>query len=81
VDGMSLDRIGRVINAVRHERYRFSPARRVYIPKRNGKPRPLGRGISKSVCAGSGRDDRKDQATVSGDPLDGAGDLGDPSQA
>jgi group II intron reverse transcriptase/maturase len=42
VDGMSLDRIGRVINAVRHERYRFSPARRVYIPKRNGKPRPLG---------------------------------------
>jgi hypothetical protein len=39
------------------------------------------RGISKSVCAGSGRDDRKDQATVSGDPLDGAGDLGDPSQA
>ena len=42
VDGMSLGRIDRVIDAVRHERYRFSPARRVYIPKRNGKLRPLG---------------------------------------
>jgi hypothetical protein len=42
VDGMSLGRIGRIIDAVRHERYRFSPARRVYIPKRNGKLRPLG---------------------------------------
>ena len=42
VDGMSLDRIGRIIDAVRHERYRFSPARRVWIPKRNGKLRPLG---------------------------------------
>lgn len=42
VDGMSLDRIGRIIDAVRHERYRFRPARRVYIPKPNGKRRPLG---------------------------------------
>jgi group II intron reverse transcriptase/maturase len=42
VDGMSLGRIGRIIDAMRHERYRFSPARRVYIPKRNGKLRPLG---------------------------------------
>jgi group II intron reverse transcriptase/maturase len=42
VDGMSLGRIGRVIDAVRHERYRFNPARRVWIPKRNGKLRPLG---------------------------------------
>ena len=42
VDGMSLGRIDRIIDAVRHERYRFSPARRVYIPKRNGKLRPLG---------------------------------------
>jgi len=42
VDGMSQGRIGRIIDAVRHERYRFSPARRVYIPKKNGKFRPLG---------------------------------------
>src|SRR5437016_3644447 len=42
VDGMSLSKIGRIIDAMRHERYRFHPARRVYIPKRDGKPRPLG---------------------------------------
>jgi group II intron reverse transcriptase/maturase len=42
VDGMSLDKIGRIIDALRHERYRFKPARRVYIPKKNGKRRPLG---------------------------------------
>ncbi len=42
VDGMSLGRIGRIIEAMRHERYRFRPVRRVYIPKRNGKARPLG---------------------------------------
>jgi retron-type reverse transcriptase len=42
VDGMSLGTIDRVIDAVRHERYRWRPARRVYIPKRNGKTRPLG---------------------------------------
>jgi group II intron reverse transcriptase/maturase len=42
VDGMSLGKIARVIDAMRHERYRFSPARRVWIPKKNGKLRPLG---------------------------------------
>ncbi len=42
VDGMSLDKIGRVIDALRHERFRWSPVRRVYIPKKNGKRRPLG---------------------------------------
>jgi retron-type reverse transcriptase len=41
-DGMSLEKIDRIIDAMRHERYRFSPARRIYIPKRNGKLRPLG---------------------------------------
>ena len=42
VDGMSLDKIGRIIDAMRHERYRFTPVRRVHIPKKNGKTRPLG---------------------------------------
>ena len=42
VDGMSLDKIRSIIDAIRHERYRFSPVRRVLIPKKNGKLRPLG---------------------------------------
>jgi len=42
VDGMSLDKIHRIIEAMRHERYRFSPVKRVLIPKENGKLRPLG---------------------------------------
>ena len=42
VDGMSLGKIGHIIDALRHERYRFEPVRRVYIPKRHGKRRPLG---------------------------------------
>ena len=42
-DGMTLGRIGRIIGALRHERYRFTPTRRVYIPKKDGKTlRPLG---------------------------------------
>ena len=41
-DGMSLEKIGVIIDAMRHERYRFSPVRRIHIPKRNGKTRPLG---------------------------------------
>ena len=41
-DGASLAGIGRIINALRHERYRFQPVKRTYIPKKNGKKRPLG---------------------------------------
>jgi group II intron reverse transcriptase/maturase len=42
VDGMALAKIHAIIEAVRSERYRWSPARRVYIPKSNGTRRPLG---------------------------------------
>jgi hypothetical protein len=42
VDGMSLGKIGRIIDALRHERYRWTPVKRIYIPKKNGKKRPLG---------------------------------------
>lgn len=41
-DGMSLARIETIIEALRYERYQWKPARRVYIPKRNGRKRPLG---------------------------------------
>jgi group II intron reverse transcriptase/maturase len=41
-DGMSEAKIDAIIEAMRHERYRFAPARRVLIPKKNGKMRPLG---------------------------------------
>lgn len=42
VDGMSLAKIDTIVEALRSESYRWSPARRVYIPKKNGKKRPLG---------------------------------------
>jgi retron-type reverse transcriptase len=42
VDGMSLAKIHHLIDEVRHERYRWTPVRRVYIAKSNGKQRPLG---------------------------------------
>jgi group II intron reverse transcriptase/maturase len=42
VDGMSLRKIKTMIDAVRQERWRWTPVKRVYIPKRNGKLRPLG---------------------------------------
>src|SRR6266496_2291476 len=41
-DGMAVDKINTIIDDLRHERYRWSPARRVNIPKKNGTKRPLG---------------------------------------
>ena len=42
MDGMSLDTIDRIIEALRYERFRWTPVRRVNIPKPNGTTRPLG---------------------------------------
>ena len=42
VDGMSLAKIDRIIDELRYERFRWTPVRRVNIPKPNGKTRPLG---------------------------------------
>lgn len=42
VDGMSMQKIQRIIEALRFERYQWTPVRRVNIPKKNGKTRPLG---------------------------------------
>ena len=35
-DGMSEAKIEEIAELMRQERYRFSPARRIYIPKKNG---------------------------------------------
>jgi group II intron reverse transcriptase/maturase len=42
VDGMSLAKIAAIIDVLRRERYRWQPVKRVYVPKKNGKRRPLG---------------------------------------
>src|SRR6266536_483526 len=42
VDGMSKEKIKTMIDLIRHERWRWTPVKRVYIPKRSGKLRPLG---------------------------------------
>jgi group II intron reverse transcriptase/maturase len=43
VDGMSLKKIQDIIEALRYERYRWTPVRRIYIEKRHStKKRPLG---------------------------------------
>lgn len=43
VDGMSLSKIEKIIDALRHETYRWTPVRRIYIEKKNSKKlRPLG---------------------------------------
>lgn len=42
LDGMSIERINQLIKTVKYGQHRFTPVRRVQIPKVNGKTRPLG---------------------------------------
>lgn len=42
LDGMSAVRFQKIIDKMKAETYRWTPVRRTYIPKKNGKTRPLG---------------------------------------
>ena len=42
IDAMSLNRIEGIIASLKNESYQPKPSRRTYIPKKNGKKRPLG---------------------------------------
>lgn len=42
IDGFSLQKIDEIIDQLKNEAFRFAPVRRVYIPKANGKKRPIG---------------------------------------
>lgn len=41
VDGMSREKIKTMIDLIRQERWRWTPVKRVYIPKKSGKLRPV----------------------------------------
>ena len=42
IDGFNIEKVETVIAQLRQESYRPKPVRRTYIPKKNGKRRPLG---------------------------------------
>lgn len=42
IDAMSIERINRLIETLKDESYQPNPSKRTYIPKKNGKLRPLG---------------------------------------
>src|SRR5258706_11677120 len=51
VDGMALTKIDAIIQALRMERYQWTPVRRIYIEKKRSKKlRPLGLPMPRSHC-------------------------------
>ncbi|MFS0987436.1 reverse transcriptase domain-containing protein [Enterococcus durans] len=42
IDGFKLEKITKLIEDLKNERYQPKPVKRIYIPKKNGKQRPLG---------------------------------------
>src|SRR5260370_24023818 len=50
VEGMSQEKIEQTIKALRDGTFQWKPVRRVYIPKKDGKKRPLGLPICLSYC-------------------------------
>src|SRR3989442_1587575 len=71
-DGMSLEKIDAIIEAVRYERYEWLPARRVSIPKKNGKKRPLGMPVWSGKLLDAGyMEDWTFHRTLSGVPQGG----------
>lgn len=49
-DGMSLAKIEEIIESLKRGTFRWTPVRRTYIPKKNGKQRPLGLPMLRSYC-------------------------------
>ena len=54
-DAMTLSKIEKIIDDLRHERYRWTPVRRTYVPKKNGKKRALGLPMVRSYCPPYGK--------------------------
>ena len=50
IDGMSQEKIAKTLEAIRDERWQWTPVRRVAIPKSNGKTRPLGMPMCPAYC-------------------------------